>query len=119
MRIGTRATEGVDPMRAACCELVAEVTCLEIDLAGSSSDLGMLARSRNQAEVEAVAASRGLSVDRDEVGGDGGEWIWRLAKAVQLRVLAVAAGAAAEHMLCEKRLPPEGDEPLRVEIPRV
>jgi hypothetical protein len=117
--IGPAPAKPVEEMRAACFELDPQVTCLELEVAGGCCDGRMLRWCRDQRGVEAVATSGGLCVHRQEIRGHGGEGDGRVAKAVQLGVVAVTASASFEDALCKERLSPERDEPLRVKVLRV
>src|SRR5690606_31678932 len=66
--------------------------------------------------VKAVAARQRLFMDGAQVGADGIARTGVRAKALELRVMAIAFGLAPQHRPRQQRLSPQRDEPLRVEI---
>ena len=66
--------------------------------------------------VECIAALLCFGVDGGEVAVDRGERPRAGAKAGELRVMAVALGAAAQHFARQQGLAPQRDQPLRIEV---
>lgn len=66
-----------------------------------------------------VAATDRLGVNTTKVVCNGSKRRGLGTESLQLWVMQVAVRAPPEHRLRQKRLPPEGNEPTSVEVPRM
>jgi len=87
-----------------------------MQLSGRQRDLAGITVSRDLRFIEAIAATSGFARDVAKVGSDGRARVRLFAKALQLRVMRVAAREAGEDGLRQQRLAPERDEAFGVEV---
>jgi len=66
--------------------------------------------------IERVTATRGLGLDRREIGVDGQQRMRVPAKALKLWMMGVAARLAAQHGLGKQGLTPKRDQPFGVQV---
>lgn len=71
------------------------------------------------AAVEGVAASHGLGMNAIEVGTDRGTRRSMKAKALKLRMMAIATRVAAQHGASQQCFSPQRDKALRIEVTRM
>lgn len=89
------------------------------DLAGCDGDPGDRSDRTNLGSIEPVAAPGGLVVYCRKVGIDGGARMGVRLESLQLRVMNIASRLPAKHGLGEQGLPPQRNEPLRIQVLRV
>lgn len=82
----------------------------QLDFDAAASDFG---------NIKLIAAADGFVVNRFEKRRNGGGGFCVGAKAVELRMMPVAFGLAAQDFLCQQGFAPEGDQAFGVEIFRV
>ena len=107
------------PMPITDSQLGLQVTPLVLDLPLRNRDPAGSAPIDDPAPVEAVAAAHGLVVHGIQVPPDTREWRTCRAKANQLRVPGVPTREPPQDSLSEKPLPPHGNQPARVQVPRM
>ena len=115
IRLGQRAELAVEAGVAGA-EFGEEVLPFILELAAGFGDLAAGARAGDFGGVEVVAAAGGFVGECGEEGGDGVEGFLLRAEAVELGVVAVAAGFSGEDFLGEECFAPGGDESAGVEV---
>ena len=93
-----------------------DVRPLVEELAVRLGDRAMESFRPDLRRIETIPPADRLLVDAAEVTRQRGCGSGRGEKAVELRVLPVAARAALQNPLREQRLPPQRDQPARVEM---
>ncbi len=100
-------------------ELLQKVHPLVLDLSACHGNRAFCALPADLHCVEPVTASRCLSADLLQVGGDRPFGIRVVPETDQLRVPEVTPGLPPQNGLSQQRLPPEGDKPRPIQVSRM
>lgn len=107
------------PVTIAAAEFAAQVVPLEVQLALRDCDALCTAGAPDLAGVEAIPSSFSFRMDAGQERIHGTDRTRVLAKARELRMMAVAARAAEKDLPCEQCLSPGCCEACRIQIPRM
>jgi hypothetical protein len=107
------------PVGTALGQLVQQVLPLKCELAGGDRD-GLCDPRRPQLGlVERITARHRLGIDRNQVRVDRNPWLRMSPEPFQLRMVEVPTCFATQDSPGQQRLAPQGNQALRIEIPRV
>jgi hypothetical protein len=106
-------------IRVARTKLPEQMAPLVLELAGCAWDRCDRTHRADFGAIEGVSASSGLEPYRSEIGIDRAARRGVLAEPLQLRMMPVAPGLAAQYRARQQPFPPKGDETLRVQIMRM
>jgi hypothetical protein len=107
------------PFRVALIEFCHQMPPLELDLTAGNRQVAGGAIRGNPFGRESESSPDRILMNETQVFGNESDRRPLLAKPSQLRVMDIAARAAAEYRLRKKRFTPQGNQTTRVEITRV
>jgi hypothetical protein len=90
-----------------------------LDLARRDKNRRLDSQATDLAAVEGVAAGDCLGVNALQIRTDCGPRRDLGAKALELRVISIAASVPAQDSSSQQGLSPQRNEPLRIQVPRV
>ena len=102
--------------RAPCLQLAKQVLPLVFELARGTADPKAAADRAHLAAIEGVTTRLRLPQHRSQEGVDGRAREWVCLESMELRMVAVAPGFAAQDRARQQRFSPQRHEALRIKI---